>query len=247
MQLIHTHRRQVAAAIRFVRENGNASISLETLAETAGASPFHFDRVFRRMTGMGAIRYVRSFRLSQAAVELVQSNRRVIDIAFSAGYANHESFSRAFRMEFKTSPRAYRNKNRLSRLQNQREITMKNLGISFGFVKIPVTQFAKSAAFYRDVLGLEEQFAVEQYGWAQYDVGGTGLCLYQVGMGGGQGKPGIDTGIQLRVNDAKAAHALITQRGGTTDPIHTGDDGTIGFSVTDPDGNTLSIAQVPAE
>jgi catechol 2,3-dioxygenase-like lactoylglutathione lyase family enzyme len=124
---------------------------------------------------------------------------------------------------------------------------MKSLGITLGFVKIPVTDFNKSAAFYRDVLGLDEQFAVEEYGWAQYDIGGTGLCLYQIGKGGGQGTPGIDTGIQLRVNDAKAAHALITQRGGNPGKINTGDDGTIAFAITDPDGNKLSVAQVPTE
>lgn len=124
---------------------------------------------------------------------------------------------------------------------------MKNLGISFGFVKIPVTNFAKSAAFYRDVLGLEEDFAVEQYGWAQYSAGNASICLYAAGMGGGNGKPGTDTGIQLRVTDGKAAHAAITQRGGEVGELNTGDDGTVSFDVTDPDGNTLSIAQVPTE
>lgn len=195
---------------------------------------------------MGAIRYVRWYRLSRSAVELVQTDRRIIDIALAAGYANHESFSRAFRLEFRTTPRTYRNRHRISH-NAQKDIAMKNLGLSFGFVKIPVTDFARATAFYRDVLGLEEQFAVEQYGWAQYDVGGTGLCLYVAGMGGGDGKPGVDTGIQLRVSDARAAHALIIQRGGKPGELNAGDDGTVAFTVTDPDGNQLSIAQVPTE
>jgi catechol 2,3-dioxygenase-like lactoylglutathione lyase family enzyme len=124
---------------------------------------------------------------------------------------------------------------------------MKTLGISLGFVKIPVTDFAKSTAFYRDILGLEEQFAAIEYGWAQYDAGNANICLYQVGMGGGSGKPGIDTGIQLRVNDAKAAHELMVSRGAKLEPIRVGDDGTCAFTVTDPDGNKLDVAQLPAE
>ena len=124
---------------------------------------------------------------------------------------------------------------------------MKNLGVSFGFVKIPVSDFARSTAFYREVLGLDEDFAVEQYGWAQYSVGAASICIYVAGLGGGETKPGIDTGIQLRVTDAKAAYALIKARGGKLGELNSGDDGTVEFDVSDPDGNKLAIAQVPIE
>ena len=124
---------------------------------------------------------------------------------------------------------------------------MKTLGITIGLVKIPVTDFARATAFYRDVLGLEEQFAVEQYGWAQYSTGPVSLCLYVVGMGGGNGKPGGDVGVQLRVSDAKAAHAIVTSRGGKVGKLEIGDDGTVAFDIYDPDGNKVSVAQVPVE
>jgi AraC-like DNA-binding protein/catechol 2,3-dioxygenase-like lactoylglutathione lyase family enzyme len=244
MDKMDTYRQQVAAAILLVRQGSENRISLEDLASAAGVSPFHFDRVFRRMTGMAAVRYVRWFRLNRSAIELVRSDRPVIDIALAAGYSNHESFSRAFRVQFKTSPRTYR-KQRTVRPQPFKDTSMKNLGISFGFVKIPVTDFAKSTAFYREVLGLEEHFAVEQYSWAQYGVGDAAICLYVPGMGAGGGPPGIDTGIQLRVTDALAAHALLTQRGGKPSHPQKGDDGTVLFDIADPDGNVLSIAQVP--
>jgi predicted enzyme related to lactoylglutathione lyase len=129
---------------------------------------------------------------------------------------------------------------------------MKSLGVSFGFVKIPVTNFAKSTAFYREVLGLEEDFAVEAYGWAQYRAGNAYVCIYTVGVSSFPAdelqvkvKTGIDTGIQLRVKDASKAYTLVKARGGKVSDLRTGDDGTIGFGVSDPDGNTLSIAQVP--
>ncbi len=104
-----------------------------------------------------------------------------------------------------------------------------------------------STTFYRAVLGLSEDFAVEQYGCAQYDAGTASICLYVVGLGGGDAKPGIDTGIQLRVTDAKAAYSLIGNRGGKLGDLNSGDDGTVGFDVFDPDGNKLSIAQVPTD
>jgi hypothetical protein len=43
-------------------------------------------------------------------------------------------------------------------------------------------------------------------------------------MGGGDNTPGIDTGIQLRVNDARTARAVIQTRGAKPGAIHSGDD-----------------------
>ncbi len=115
---------------------------------------------------------------------------------------------------------------------------------TLGLVKIPVTDFARSTAFYRDVLGLTESFAAAEYGWAQYDVGPVPLCVYVVGLGGGNGTPGMDTGVQLRTDDARAAHARLGPHGG---PLEVGDDGTLTFDVRDPDGNRLQVAQVATD
>ena len=115
------------------------------------------------------------------------------------------------------------------------------MSYTLGLVKIPVSDFARATAFYRDVLGLTETFAAAEYGWAQYDAGPVPLCLYTVGLGGGT--PGGDTGLQLRTEDAAAAHARLAGHAG---PLQTGDDGTVTFDFTDPDGNRLQVAQVPA-
>lgn len=113
--------------------------------------------------------------------------------------------------------------------------------VSVGMVKIPVGDFARACAFYRETVGLTEDFAVEDFGWAQYSTGNLPICLYQEGMGGGSGKPGIDTGIQLRVADAKAAYAQLEDH---ASDYGEGDDGSVGFTLRDPDGNTIQVLQV---
>ena len=121
---------------------------------------------------------------------------------------------------------------------------MQDLSIRISLVKIPVTDFAAATAFYREVLGFEEEFAVEAYGWAQYRVGELPLCLYQTGMGGGSGEPGGDTGIHLEVSDAKAAFKFLGDQGAEfACDLTTSDDGGSFFEVKDPDGNTLKICQ----
>jgi catechol 2,3-dioxygenase-like lactoylglutathione lyase family enzyme len=114
-------------------------------------------------------------------------------------------------------------------------------GLTVGFVKIPVSDFKQACRFYRDRLGLKEDFAAEAYGWAQYATGSVPICLYQEGMGGGAGKPGVDTGLQLRVADARAAYAHLKD---FASDFGEGDDGSVGFTLSDPDGNKFQILQV---
>ena len=114
-------------------------------------------------------------------------------------------------------------------------------GASVGFVKIAVADFARACEFYRDTLRLREDFAVEEYGWAQYATGSVPICLYKAGMGGGDGTPGGDANIQLRVKDARAAFEQVKE---FASKFGEGDDGTVTFTLTDPDGNTIQIAQV---
>jgi predicted enzyme related to lactoylglutathione lyase len=121
---------------------------------------------------------------------------------------------------------------------------MKNLNPSIALIKIPVTNFTRATAWYRDILGLEEEFAVEEYGWAQYKTGDIPLCLYVVGMGGGNGKPGNETNFHLAIDDAAKALTLLKQRDSTINSqLISSDDGGKFFMLTDPDGHTFKVVQ----
>lgn len=235
------HGATVRQLLRYVRMNLDGDLSLEALAARAFLAPHHFHRIFRRMTGRGVAGHVRGMRLVRAALDLRLTDRRIIEIAFDAGYENHESFSRAFRREFGMAPREYRASRAAGPVEGG---GMKDQDVVVGLVKIPVTDFARAAAFYRETLGLEEEFAVEAYGWGQYRAGGVPLCLYVAGMGGGDGEPGGDTGIHLAVNDAKALYETLAGRGADIPAgLEEADDGGIFFTVRDPDSNTIKVVQ----
>lgn len=228
------HIDSVRAAIVFLRERLDAEADLKEIAVVACMAPHHFHRAFRRLTGRGVAEHTRKLRLLRAAVAL-HGDETVGRIALESGYSDGDAFRRAFRSEFGVAPSSYRKSKRRKDMGNPME------GVSVGFIKVPVGDFARACTFYRDSLCLHEDFAVEAFGWAQYSTGSIPICLYKVGMGGGDGKPGGETGIQLRVTDAKAAHAHLKKHAGE---LNIGDDGTVTFNVTDPDGNKLQIAQV---
>ncbi len=117
-------------------------------------------------------------------------------------------------------------------------------GTSVLLVKIPVTDVARAAAFYREGLRLKEEFAAPEYGWAQFATGGVPLCLYVPGKGGGVGVPGHSDCVNLVVADAVRFHDEVAARwkGPVGAVMKTGDGGVM-FEVRDPDGNTIRVVQ----
>lgn len=117
--------------------------------------------------------------------------------------------------------------------------------VALSMIKIPVTDIARSIAFYRDVLGLPEEFSVPEYGWAQFHLGDLPFCLYIAGMGGGQGIAGGCDSVHLATPDLVTMHSALVERGALMpDGLRTGDNGTKYVDVYDPDGNIIKLVQV---
>lgn len=82
--------------------------SLARLAELGGMSEFHFNRLFKRATGVPPSQYHIKLRLETAQRLLRETTRSVITIANDVGYANPSHFARLFRREVGLSPTDYR-------------------------------------------------------------------------------------------------------------------------------------------
>jgi len=94
-------------AIRLVRD-GHAHASAGELARTLGVSEAHLRQVFARRSGRKLGQHQALIRLTRAAHALCHRRWPIVRIALDAGYANHESFTRAFRTAFGLTPRDYR-------------------------------------------------------------------------------------------------------------------------------------------
>lgn len=91
-------------ALWFIESHYGESLSLATIAEVAGVSPFHLARLFTAMTGCSVVRYLRARRLSEAARRLADGAPDILEVAMSCGYGSHEAFTRAFGEQFGMSP-----------------------------------------------------------------------------------------------------------------------------------------------
>jgi AraC-like DNA-binding protein len=92
----------------YIEEHLTETITLKILAQAAGYSPWHSDRVFKEFTGKTPFEYIRALRLSRAAIRLRDEKIRVIDVAFDFVFDSHEGFTRAFSKQFGISPKYYR-------------------------------------------------------------------------------------------------------------------------------------------
>lgn len=88
--------RQLNLALAHIEENLAGEIDFQKVALIACCSEHHFRRMFSFLAGMTLSEYVRRRRLAQAALDLCNSNLKVIDVAMKYGYNSPDSFARAF-------------------------------------------------------------------------------------------------------------------------------------------------------
>ena len=86
----------------------DGDLSLETLAEQAHFSRFHFLRVFQDWYGEAPMAYVRRRRLEAGAALLRYGDHSIADIALRCGFDTADGFARAFRLYFGTAPTRWR-------------------------------------------------------------------------------------------------------------------------------------------
>lgn len=92
----------------YILRNRSESIALDGLAKAAGYSAFYAARLFRKYTGKTPFEYQRALNLTDAAKQLRDDGRRIVDVAMDSGFDSHDGFTRAFFREFRVAPRVYR-------------------------------------------------------------------------------------------------------------------------------------------
>jgi len=111
---------RVQRVVDYVAGHLDRSLGLETLAEVAHLSPYHFHRIYRALLGETVNDTVRRLRLQRSALDLLDRDRNIERVAQRAGYSSQAAFSRAFRAEYGDPPARYRDARRLVELDRAR-------------------------------------------------------------------------------------------------------------------------------
>ena len=93
----------------YIDQHLDQYLDLETLAEVAHFSPFHFHRLFSALIGETLGAYLRRRRCEVAATRLLAQPRlSVLQIALGVGFGSAEAFTHAFGARFGCSPTTWR-------------------------------------------------------------------------------------------------------------------------------------------
>ena len=99
---------RIQRGVDFIESKLDEDVVLSAVAREAGLSQWHFQRIFKALTGETLKTYIRSRRLAASLERLLTTNLRVLDIALLAGFESQEAFARAFKASFGISPLSYR-------------------------------------------------------------------------------------------------------------------------------------------
>lgn len=98
---------KVSNVIRYINENLNEELSLETLAYKFYTSKYHLLREFKKHTGYTIHQYIHKKRLIMARM-LLKEGLKVTEVCLKCGFGDYSNFIRAFKNEFGHSPKHYR-------------------------------------------------------------------------------------------------------------------------------------------
>jgi AraC-like DNA-binding protein len=98
----------VLKAREYIDKHKTEELSLTDVAKAAGASVFHFCKVFHKATGLKFTDYVARVRLEDARTRLLNPNLRVSEIAYDVGFQSLAQFNRTFKRVFGQSPSEFR-------------------------------------------------------------------------------------------------------------------------------------------
>lgn len=94
--------------IDWVETNLNDEPTLEKMSDYVGYSSFYCSAKFHEVVGISFKEYIKRRKLTKAALELKETNQKIIDIAIKYGFSSNEAFTRAFQKKYGYSPRQFR-------------------------------------------------------------------------------------------------------------------------------------------
>jgi AraC-like DNA-binding protein len=93
----------------YINDNYIEEISLDTIADVAGFSKFHFSRLFKQFTDMSFYDYLNQRRVKEAEKLLLNPNLSITEVAMRSGFSSISTFNRVFKNFKECTPTEFKN------------------------------------------------------------------------------------------------------------------------------------------
>lgn len=102
------HHEAVERVIHMMHDRLDEPLTLQEMSRIAYISPYHFNRIFRHITGIPPNKFLYALRLETAKRLLLTTNTSVTDVCFDVGYNSLGTFIRRFTGLVGLSPSRFR-------------------------------------------------------------------------------------------------------------------------------------------
>lgn len=86
----------ISKAISYIEDHITEELTIKDISKEAMVSPYYFQKGFAMLCGFTVGEYIKKRRLAVAGMELISTDRKIIDIALQYGYDSPDGFTRAF-------------------------------------------------------------------------------------------------------------------------------------------------------
>jgi len=100
--------RRIRRSVELMHTQLDQELTLKALAAASYLSPFHFARLFKKLTGASPHNYLAGIRAARAQLLLADTDLSVTQIGSRVGYLSGSHFTKAFRLATGTTPREFR-------------------------------------------------------------------------------------------------------------------------------------------
>lgn len=100
--------RRIRRSVELMHTQLDQDLTLKALAAASYLSPFHFARLFKKLTGSTPHNYLAGIRATRAQLLLADTDLSVTEVGAQVGYLSASHFTKAFRLATGTTPREFR-------------------------------------------------------------------------------------------------------------------------------------------
>jgi AraC-like DNA-binding protein len=100
--------RRIRRSVELMHTQLAQDLSLKDLAGASYLSPFHFARLFKKLTGATPHNYLAAIRATRAQLLLAETDLSITAIGTKVGYQSSSHFTKAFRTATGATPREFR-------------------------------------------------------------------------------------------------------------------------------------------
>ena len=86
-------KKAIQAMINWIDENIDKNPTLLDMSKQIGYSPYYCSSQFHQIVGMTIREYVSQQKLYYAALDIRDTDKRIIDVAIQYGYSSHEALT----------------------------------------------------------------------------------------------------------------------------------------------------------